>query len=84
MRILLIAAALALAAVVATFARYDTLYPCGWLQQDMARALGVPPIMAQARVRASFMFRGITEPDGYDCLADWWRLKAKGLPEEKS
>ena len=70
-------------AVGATLFRYGSLHPCDWLERDMVRALELPPIMVQARIRASFMFRGITEPDAYDCLTDWWRLKAEGkFPEE--
>ena len=26
----------------------------------------------------------VVEPDTGDCLEDWWRLKAKGLPEEEA
>ncbi len=84
MRYLGIAAALVVAAAIATLARYESLDPCDWLEQDMARSLGVPPFMAQARIRATFMFRGIVEPDTYECLDAWWHLKAEGLPEEES
>ena len=82
MRYLGILAVLGLAAVIATFARYESLDPCAWLEQDMTRALGMPPIVAQTRIRASFLFRGIVEPTSGQCLDDWWRLKADGLPEE--
>ncbi len=84
MRYLGIAVALVVAAAIATLARYESLDPCDWLEQDMARSLGVPPFMAQARIRATFMFRGIVEPDTYECLDAWWHLKAEGLPEEES
>ncbi len=83
MRYIGIAVALVAAAAIATFARYESFDPCDWLEHDMVRALGLPPVVAQARIRASFMFRGILEPDGADCLEDWRRLKAKGLPGEK-
>ncbi len=84
MRYLGIAAALVVAAAIATFARYESFDPCDWLEQDMARSLGMPPVVAQARIRATFMFRGIVEPDTYDCLDAWWYLKVEGLPEEES
>ena len=84
MRYLGIAAALVVAAAIATLARNESLDPCDWLEQDMARSLGVPPFIAQARIRATFMFRGIVEPDTSDCLDAWWHLKAEGLPEEES
>ncbi len=76
MKYLGIALALVAAAAIATFARYESFDPCHWLERDMARALGVPPFMAQARIRAAFMLRGIVEPDTGDCLEDWWQFKA--------
>ncbi len=84
MRYLGIAAALVVAAAIATFARYESFDPCDWLEHDMARSIGMPPVVAQARIRATFVLRGIVEPDTYDCLDAWWRLKAEGLPEEES
>ncbi len=81
MRYLGIVMVLGLAAGIATFARYESFDPCEWLEQDMTRALGMPTIVAQARIRASFLFRGIVEPTSRECLDDWWRLKAEGLPE---
>ncbi len=81
MRYLGIVVVLGLAAVIATFVRYESLDPCEWLEQDMTRALGMPPIVAQARIRAGFLLRGIIEPTSRECLNDWWRLKAEGLPE---
>ncbi len=82
MRYLGIVVVLGLAAVIATFARYESFDPCEWLEQDMTRALGMPPIVAQARIRAGFLFRGIVDPTSGECLDDWWRLKAEGLPDE--
>ncbi len=81
MRYLGIVVALGLVAAIATFARYESFDPCAWLEQDMTRALGMPPIVAQARIRAGFLFRGIVEPTAGECLDDWWQLKADGLPE---
>jgi hypothetical protein len=82
MKYLGIVVVLGLAAVIATLVRYESLDPCEWLEQDMTRALGMPAIVAQARIRAGFLFRGIVEPTSRECLDDWWRLKAEGLPEE--
>ncbi len=84
MRYLGIAAALVVVAAIATLARYESFDPCDWLEQDIARSLGMPALVAQARIRATFLFRGIVEPDTSDCLNAWWHLKAEGLPEEKS
>ncbi len=82
MKYLGIVVVLGVAAVIATFARYESFDPCAWLEQDMTRALGMPRVVAQARIRAGFLFRGIVEPTSLECAEDWWRLKAEGLPEE--
>lgn len=83
MKVLVLVLGLSAAAGIATFARYESFHPCDWLDQDTARALDVPLVMAQARIRAGFILRGIADPDAYDCVSDWWRLKADGrLPRE--
>jgi len=81
MRYMGIVVALALAAGIATFARYESFDPCDWLEHDMILSLGMPRVVAQARIRAGFMLRGIVEPTSGECLDDWWQLKADGLPE---
>ena len=81
MKYLAIVVALGLAAGIAPFARYESFDPCEWLEQDMTRALALPRVVAQARIRAGFLFRGIVEPTSGECLDDWWRLKAGGLSE---
>ena len=82
MKYLGIGVVLAVAAVIATFARYESIDPCEWLEQDMTRALGMPRVVAQARIRAGFMFRGIVEPTSGECLKEWWRLKSEGGLED--
>ena len=82
MKYLGIMVVLGVAAVIATFARYESIDPCEWLEQDMTRALGMPSVVAQARIRAGFMLRGIVEPTSRECLEDWWRLKAEGEFED--
>jgi hypothetical protein len=42
----------------------------------------MPRVVAQARIRAGFMLRGIVEPTSRECLEDWWRLKAEGEFED--
>jgi len=73
-----IALALAVAASVATYARYRSLIPCDWLESDMMRETGLPRLVAQARISAAFLLDGITEPDPGQCLRAWWELKAEG------
>ena len=82
MKYLGIVVVLGVAAVIATFARYESIDPCEWLEQDMTRALDMPRVVAQARIRAGFMLRGIVEPTSRECLEDWWRLKAEGEVED--
>ena len=81
MKYLGILVALGLAAGIATFARYESFDPCEWLEQDMTRSLDMPRVVAQARIQAGFLLRGIVEPTSRQCLDEWWRLKAEGLPE---
>lgn len=73
---------LAVAASVATYARYKSLDPCDWLERDMGRASGLPALVVRARIRAAFLMQGIAEPDAADCLGEWWKLKAEGVAEE--
>lgn len=83
MKYLLLVAGLVAAAVIATLARYESLDPCDWLAHDMARALDAPSLLAEAKIRADFLLRGITEPQTTDCLTAWWDLKADGVPSER-
>ncbi|MEE8507122.1 MAG: hypothetical protein V3S40_12995 [Kiloniellales bacterium] len=73
-----IAVALIAVAVGGTLFRYGSFHPCEWLEQDVMRTSGLPPVVAQAQIRATFMVNGIVEPDAYDCLRHWWRFKADG------
>jgi len=83
MKYLLIVAGLAAAAVVATYARYESLDPCAWLVHDAARRSGLPAMAEEARIRAEFLVRGITEPRADECLGSWWRLRFEGANDGK-
>lgn len=80
MRILLIVIVLCVAASAATYARYESLHPCAWMEQDLAQQSSLPLIAVQARIRAAFLLDGITEPGALDCLTEWWHLRQEGLP----
>lgn len=80
MRMALVVAGLLLAAVAATYARYQSLHPCDWMEQDLAAHYDLPLIVLQARIRAGFLLQGITDPDAADCLFEWWDLRSQGLP----
>lgn len=84
MKYLLLVAALVVAAGVATYARYESLDPCVWLIRDATGQSGLPEMAEEARIRAAFLIRGITEPGSYDCLEAWWRLRSEeaGQPNE--
>jgi len=73
---LVIVAGLLVAAVAATFVRYESLDPCVWLVHDAARQSGLPALAEETRLRAAFLVRGIAEPGPYDCLTAWWRLRS--------
>lgn len=78
MKYLVLVAAAVVAAVIATLVRYESLHPCDWLEQDVAARLGVPPLVAEAKLRAEFLVSGVTEPAAGDCLTAWWDFKANG------
>ena len=82
MKWLVVTAGLAAAASAATYARYESLHPCDWLERDMTHAMEMPEIVVEARIRAAFLLRGITEPGPSECLTKWWDLKAELVPEE--
>lgn len=69
-------------AVIATYARYESLDPCDWMVHDLADHYGLPRVVAEARIRAGFLLDGITEPDAGDCLLEWWDWRSEGIPEE--
>jgi len=82
MKYLVLSVGLLVAAGVATYARYESLNPCVWIEQDMVRQTGLPLLVVQAQVRAKFLLDGVTEPDPATCLPAWWEFKVEGLEEE--
>jgi hypothetical protein len=81
MRYALLLIGLAAAAAVATYARYESLDPCDWMEQDLAQQSSLPLIVVRARIRAEFLIEGITDPTPYDCVSEWWKIRAEGLTE---
>jgi hypothetical protein len=79
---LLFLSVLMIAAVAATYARYQSLDPCDWMMRDLAESSNLPDIVVEARVRSAFLLDGITEPTSSDCLTGWWQLRSEMLPEE--
>ncbi len=80
MKFVLIVIGLAVAATIATYARYQSLNPCDWMEQDLTRQTGLPPMVVRVRIRAAFLIDGITDPGPYDCIMAWWEFRAEGLP----
>lgn len=79
MKFVLIVIGLAVAATIATYARYQSFNPCDWMERDMARDTDLPLLVVRARIRAAFLIDGITEPDAYDCVTAWWEFRAEEL-----
>lgn len=77
MKYVLLVVGLAMAASVATYARYESLDPCVWLVRDATNQSGLPELAEETRIRAAFLLRGISEPGSYDCLEAWWRLRSE-------
>ena len=68
----------ALAATIATYSRYESFSPCIWIEQDQARATGLPTLVTRGRLHAEFLLRGIREPNTMDCLLSWWDFRLEG------
>jgi hypothetical protein len=66
------------AATIATYSRYESFSPCIWIEQDQARATGLPTLVTRGRLHAEFLLRGIREPDAMDCLLSWWDFRLEG------
>ena len=81
-RFAVIVAGLLAAAAVATYARYESLDPCDWMEQDLVAQSGLPAVAVEIRIRAAFLLDGITEPDAGDCLVKWWEWRREGLPQQ--
>ncbi len=81
-RIAVIVAGLLAAAAVATYARYESLDPCDWMEHDLVAQSGLPAVAVEVRIRAAFLLDGITEPDAGDCLVKWWQWRREGLPQQ--
>lgn len=80
MKFVLIVIGLAVAATIATYARYQSLNPCDWMAQDLAQQTGLPPLVVRVRIRTAFLIDGITDPGPSDCLFGWWEFRTEGLP----
>lgn len=76
-------AVLLLLAATATYARYESFDPCAWMAHDLVEESGLPRMVAEARIQAEFLLRGIGEPDAGDCLFAWWDFRAEGLQKKK-
>jgi hypothetical protein len=81
-RFAVIVAGLLAAAAVATYARYESLDPCDWMEQDLVAQSGLPAVAVEIRIRAAFLLDGVTEPDAGDCLVKWWEWRREGLPQQ--
>lgn len=76
-----LAVLLLLAGSAATLAQFGSLHPCVWLRIDAARASDLPDSLVDARLRAIFLLHGIASPGPSDCIAEWWRVRRRGLPD---
>ena len=72
-------AVIAVAVIVATLVRYQSLDPCDWLARDIADNLSLTPAMAEAKVRAGFLLEGTVQPSLDDCLLEWWSFRGNSV-----
>ncbi len=77
MKYALLAIGLVIAASAATYARYESLDPCDWLEHDLAQKSGLAWIAKKAEILAKI---GL-DPGPTDCLSAWWEFRADALSE---
>lgn len=82
-RFAVIVAGLLVVAVIATYARYESLDPCDWMKHDLAAESSLPQVAVELQISAAFLLDGITEPTAGDCLVKWWDWRREGLPEQE-
>lgn len=82
LRALVILAGLLVVAVIATYARYESLNPCDWMKHDLVADSGLPEVAVELRISAAFLLEGITDPTPGDCLVKWWDWRREGMPKE--
>lgn len=82
-RFAVIVAGLLVVAVIATYARYESLDPCDWMEHDLAAESSLPQVAVELQISAAFLLDGITEPTAGDCLVKWWEWRREGLPEQE-
>ncbi len=75
---------LVVAAAGATFWRYQSFDPCEWLKQDMAAKSDLPGLFVEGQIRWDFLFDGVADPDGMQCLKKWWNFRADEEPKKAS
>ena len=82
-RVLVIVAGLLVVAVIATYARYESLHPCDWMKHDLAADSSLPQVAVELQISAAFLLDGITDPTPGDCLVKSWDWRREGLPKEE-
>ena len=74
--------AIMVAAVIATYVRYESFDPCRWMEQDLASESGQPRLVVRARIQGRFLIDGVTNPDLGQCIMAWWKTRVDGLRED--
>ena len=82
-RFLAIVAGLIVVAAIATYARYQSLDPCDWMEHDLAAESELPRVAIELQISAAFLLEGITAPGPGDCLVKWWDWRREDLPLEE-
>jgi len=82
-RFAVIVAGLLLVAAIATYARYQSLHPCAWTEEELAAQSSLPRVAIELQISAAFLREGIADPSAGDCLVKWWDWRREGLPLEE-
>ena len=82
-RFVVIVAGFLLVAAIATYARYQSLHPCDWMEEDLAAQSSLPRVAIELQIGTAFLLEGIADPGAGDCLVKWWDWRREGLPLEE-
>jgi len=75
---------ISLGAILATWAKYQSLDPCEWLHRDISQKINLPILMIKAQVKAGFLLHGIASPSAGQCIYAWWKYRFENAQDIKT
>lgn len=59
----------------ATWVRYKSFDPCAWMQKEIGESFALSDLIVSARIKATFLLNGVTDPTLKQCLYTWWNYR---------